>query len=432
MRMIDLIHKKRNNESLTKDEIEFIISNYVTDNIPDYQMSALAMAIFFNGMNDEEVANLTHAMAFSGETVDLSPIKGIKVDKHSSGGVGDKTSLIVLPLVASVGVPVAKMSGRGLGHTGGTLDKLEAIEGFKIELTNQEFIDNVNNIGMALVGQTANLVPADKKLYGLRDATSTVDSIPLIASSIMSKKIASGADAIVLDVKVGSGAFMKTIDEARKLGSIMVSIGKSLNRNTVAVLSNMDEPLGHEVGNANEIMEVVHVLKGQGEKKLTELSVTLASHMAVLGGKFDSYDEAYAEINKLIENGQAINKFKEFISAQGGNPELVDNLDKLPQAKNHFEIVSPKDGFVGFIDAEKIGLAAMMAGAGRKTKSDPIDHSVGITLKAKTGDKVSKGDVLAILHCNSEDNESKSLILDAYDISNEQVEGKEIVFDVIS
>lgn len=432
MRMIDLIHKKRNNESLSKDEIEFIISNYVSDNIPDYQMSALSMAIFFNGMNDDEVANLTHAMAFSGETVDLTPIKGIKVDKHSSGGVGDKTSLIVLPLVASVGVPVAKMSGRGLGHTGGTLDKLEAIEGFKIELTNKEFIDNVNNVGMALVGQTANLVPADKKLYGLRDATSTVDSIPLIASSIMSKKIASGADAIVLDVKVGSGAFMKTIEEARKLGSIMVSIGKSLNRNTVAVLSNMDEPLGHEVGNANEIMEVVQVLKGQGEKKLTELSLTLASHMAVLGGKFDSYDEAYAEMSKLIENGQAINKFKEFISAQGGNPEFVDNLDKLPQAKNHFEIVSPKDGYVGFIDAEKIGLAAMMAGAGRKTKADPIDHSVGITLKAKTGDKVAKGDVLAILHCNSEDSESKTLILDAYEISNEQIESKDIVFDVIS
>lgn len=432
MRMIDLIHKKRNNESLSKDEIEFIISNYVSDNIPDYQMSALSMAIFFNGMNDDEVANLTHAMAFSGETVDLSPIKGIKVDKHSSGGVGDKTSLIVLPLVASVGVPVAKMSGRGLGHTGGTLDKLEAIEGFKIELTNKEFIDNVNNVGMALVGQTANLVPADKKLYGLRDATSTVDSIPLIASSIMSKKIASGADAIVLDVKVGSGAFMKTIEEARKLGSIMVSIGKSLNRNTVAVLSNMDEPLGHEVGNANEIMEVVQVLKGQGEKKLTELSLTLASHMAVLGGKFDSYDEAYAEMSKLIENGQAINKFKEFISAQGGNPEFVDNLDKLPQAKNHFEIVSPEDGYVGFIDAEKIGLAAMMAGAGRKTKADPIDHSVGITLKAKTGDKVAKGDVLAILHCNSEDSESKTLILDAYEISNEQIESKDIVFDVIS
>ncbi|MCM3126498.1 pyrimidine-nucleoside phosphorylase [Paenibacillus provencensis] len=432
MRMIDLIHKKRNNESLSKDEIEFIISNYVSDNIPDYQMSALSMAIFFNGMNDDEVANLTHAMAFSGETVDLSPIKGIKVDKHSSGGVGDKTSLIVLPLVASVGVPVAKMSGRGLGHTGGTLDKLEAIEGFKIELTNKEFIDNVNNVGMALVGQTANLVPADKKLYGLRDATSTVDSIPLIASSIMSKKIASGADAIVLDVKVGSGAFMKTIEEARKLGSIMVSIGKSLNRNTVAVLSNMDEPLGHEVGNANEIMEVVQVLKGQGEKKLTELSLTLASHMAVLGGKFDSYDEAYAEMSKLIENGQAINKFKEFISAQGGNPEFVDNLDKLPQAKNHFEIVSPKDGYVGFIDAEKIGLAAMMAGAGRKTKADPIDHSVGITLKAKTGDKVAKGDILAILHCNSEDSESKTLILDAYEISNEQIESKDIVFDVIS
>lgn len=432
MRMIDLIHKKRNNEPLSKDEIEFIISNYVIDNIPDYQMSALSMAIFFNGMNDEEVANLTHAMAFSGDTVDLSPIKGVKVDKHSSGGVGDKTSLIVLPLVASVGVPVAKMSGRGLGHTGGTLDKLEAIEGFRIELTNQEFIDNVNNIGMALVGQTANLVPADKKLYGLRDATSTVDSIPLIASSIMSKKIASGADAIVLDVKVGSGAFMKTIEEARKLGSIMVSIGKSLNRNTVAVLSNMDEPLGHEVGNANEIMEVVQVLKGQGEKKLTELSVTLASHMAVLGGKFDSYDEAYAEITKLIENGTAINKFKEFISAQGGNPEFVDNLEKLPQAKNHFEIISPVDGYVSFIDAEKIGLAAMMAGAGRKTKTDPIDHSVGITLKAKTGDKVAKGDVLAILHCNSEDEESKTLILDAYDITNEQIQGKEIVFDVIS
>lgn len=432
MRMVDLIHKKRNKESLSKEEIEFIISNYANDQIPDYQMSALSMAIYFNGMNDEEVSHLTHAMAFSGDTVDLTPINGIKVDKHSSGGVGDKTSLIVLPLVASVGVPAAKMSGRGLGHTGGTLDKLEAIEGFKIELTEKQFIDNVNNIGLALVGQTANLVPADKKLYGLRDATSTVDSIPLIASSIMSKKIASGADAIVLDVKVGSGAFMKTIDEARKLGELMVSIGKNLNRNTVAVLSNMDEPLGYEVGNANEIAEVVEVLKGQGEEKLTKLCLTLASHMVVLGGKFTNYDDAYAKLTELIHSGEALDKFRELIVAQGGNPEFIEDLSKLPQPKNHFEITSPSDGYIDSIDAEKIGLAAMMAGAGRKTKEDKIDHSVGITIKKKTGSQVSKGDVIAVLHCNNEDIESRSLILEAFSISDSPVEDNNIVYDVIS
>jgi pyrimidine-nucleoside phosphorylase len=289
MRAVDIIEKKKRNKVLTKDEIDFMVQGYTKDEIPDYQMSAFLMTIYFNGMQKEEIANLTESFVNSGDRVDLSEIEGIKVDKHSTGGVGDKISLIVIPLVAETGIPVAKMSGRGLGHTGGTIDKLESIEGFKIELTNKEFIDNVNKHKMAIVGQTSNLTPADKKIYALRDVTATIDSIPLIASSIMSKKIASGADAIVLDVKVGSGAFMKTIDEAKKLAETMVNIGKSLNRDTIAVITNMDQPLGNEVGNSNEVKEAIKVLSGKGSEDETEIALSIAGNMCVLGGAFKDY-----------------------------------------------------------------------------------------------------------------------------------------------
>ncbi|QSF43576.1 pyrimidine-nucleoside phosphorylase [Paenibacillus tianjinensis] len=431
MRMVDLILKKRNGQALSKDEIEFMINNYVIGEIPDYQMSAFTMAVCFNGMDNNEVSYLTHAMAFSGDTVDLSAIRGVKVDKHSSGGVGDKTSLIVLPLVASIGVPVAKMSGRGLGHTGGTLDKLEAINGFKIELSNDDFINNVNEIGIALVGQTSNLVPADKKLYGLRDATGTVESIPLIASSIMSKKIASGADAIVLDVKVGAGAFMKNINDARELAEIMVSIGNNLNRKTVAILSNMNEPLGYEVGNANEIKEVVDVLKGKGEAKLTELCLELASNMAVLGGKYTNKAEAHQELNESISTGKALEKFKEFVLAQGGNVDFINDYKLLPQAKEHISITSENDGYISSINAEEIGIAAMLLGAGRKVKTDNIDYAVGITICKKTGEQVKKGDVIAIIHSNGQHTDSIAKTKAAFEIQTSMPTVDPIIYDVI-
>lgn len=431
MRMVDIILKKRNGQALSKTEIDFMIENYVTDKIPDYQMSAFAMAVCLNGMGNDEVSNLTHAMAYSGDTVDLSAIKGIKVDKHSSGGVGDKTSLIVLPLVASLGVPVAKMSGRGLGHTGGTLDKLESISGFKIELSNDDFINNVNRIGIALVGQTSNLVPADKKLYGLRDATGTVESIPLIASSIMSKKIASGADAIVLDVKVGAGAFMKDLSDATELAKIMVSIGNNLNRKTVAILSNMNEPLGYEVGNANEIKEVVEVLKGNGEAKLTELCLELASNMAVLGGKYEDIESAYQDIKATINDGTALNKFREFIQAQGGDTGFIEDYTLLPQASEHIEVFSDFEGYVSSVNAEEVGIAAMLLGAGRKVKTDSIDYSVGVTMCKKTGGKVKKGEVIAVIHSNGNHEESINRLKNAFTIQTTIKNVDPIIYDVI-
>ena len=338
MRMYDLIMKKRNCGILSKEVINFIVKGYVEGIIPDYQVSAFLMAVYFKGMNKEETSNLTGAFINSGDIIDLSPIKGIKVDKHSTGGVGDKISLIVIPLVASLGIPIAKMSGRGLGHTGGTIDKLESIKGFKTQMDINEFINNVNTYKMAIVGQTANLTPADKKIYALRDVTATVDSIPLIASSIMSKKIASGSDAIVLDVKVGSGAFMKNLDEAKELAQTMVDIGKTLKRKVVAVITNMDQPLGHEVGNANEVKEAIEVLKNNGAEDERVVALTIASYMAVLGGAYKDFDEAFVNLERKIESGEAIDKLKEFIRIQGGDEEIVDNPDKLPQAKYHIEI----------------------------------------------------------------------------------------------
>jgi pyrimidine-nucleoside phosphorylase len=432
MRMIDLINKKKYGGTLTKEEIDFIIQGYTKDQIPDYQISAFLMAVYFKGMDKDETANLTLSMVHSGDTVDLSDIEGIKVDKHSTGGVGDKISMIVIPLVASLGIPIAKMSGRGLGHTGGTIDKLEAIEGFKTELTREEFVRNVNTYKMAISGQSGNLTPADKKLYALRDVTATVDSIPLIASSIMSKKIASGSDAIVLDVKVGSGAFMKSVDEAIELAKTMVEIGKSLNRKTIAVVTDMSQPLGHEVGNANEIIEAIEVLRGNGAEDETQVALTIASYMAILGGAFDEFDKAYSTLQEIINSGKAIEKLKLLIQIQGGDPEIVDSIEKLPKAKYHLEVKSMSEGYVSSIDAESIGISAMLLGAGRKTKEDKIDFSAGISMKKKVGDKVITGDALCILHTNLEDiDEAKRVALGAYNIGDVQEKIKKYVYEII-
>lgn len=432
MRMVDIIHKKRFGGVLTKEEIEFAVNGYTAGEIPDYQVSSLLMAICFQGMNEQETADLTLAMINSGDQIDLSAIEGIKVDKHSTGGVGDKISLIVAPLVASVGVPVAKMSGRGLGHTGGTVDKLESIEGFKIELTKAQFIENVNKIKMALVGQSGNLAPADKKLYALRDVTGTVESIPLIASSIMSKKIASGADAIVLDVKVGKGAFMKSEEEAIKLAQAMVNIGNQLGKTTVAVITDMNQPLGYEVGNANEVKEAIEVLKGTGANDLRTIALTIASHMAVLGGIYETYEQAYPSLLKVLESGAAVKKLKAFIEAQGGNPSIVDDPSLLPQAKNTIEVKADSSGFITEIHAEAIGVSAMMLGAGRRTKEDPIDYSAGITLMKKIGDKVSAGDTLCVLHTNLDStNEAETVAKNAYTLGQNEPDKIQYVYSTV-
>lgn len=432
MRMVDLINKKKEGKVLSKDEIEFIVSGYVNGSIPDYQMTAFLMAVYFKGMNREEISNLTLSYVNSGNTVDLSGIKGIKVDKHSSGGVGDKISLIVIPLVAAVGIPVAKMSGRGLGHTGGTIDKLEAIEGFNTNLDYDTFINNVNKYKMAIAGQTANLTPADKKTYALRDVTGSVDSIPLIASSIMSKKIAAGADAIVLDVKVGSGAFMKSLDKAKELAETMVSIGKALNRKTIAIITNMNEPLGHEIGNANEVREAMEVLKGNGAEDETIVALTIAAYMALLGGAFKDFDSAYEKLKDIIKSGKAIEKFKEFIKIQGGDTEIIDKPDKLPNSKYHVEIKAKESGYIEAIKADNIGVAAMLLGAGRRTKDDKIDFAAGITVVKKYGDIVNKGDTIFILHTNMEKcTEAKNIVETSYKIGKEKPEAIKYIYEVI-
>lgn len=432
MRAVDIIEKKKHGDILTSQEIEFMVNGYTDGSIPDYQMSSFLMAIYFKGMNKEETSNLTLSFVNSGDKVDLSQIKGIKVDKHSTGGVGDKISLIVIPLVACMDVPIAKMSGRGLGHTGGTIDKLESIEGFKVEMTGKEFVDNVNKYKMAIVGQSANLTPADKKIYSLRDVTSTVDSIPLIASSIMSKKIASGADSIVLDVKVGSGAFMKSIDESRKLAKNMVEIGKSLNRNTVAVITNMNQPLGFEVGNANEIKEAIKVLQGKGSEDETVVALTIASYMCILGGAFKEFDEAYKKLNELIESGKAIEKLKKLIDIQGGDSSIVDDPSKLPNAKNHIEVKAVEAGYIGAVDAENIGISAMLLGAGRRTKEDKIDYSAGITLNKKIGDYVEVGETICLLHTNLDDyQQAYDTAFKAFFICENKPIKEDYIYDII-
>lgn len=403
MRMIDIIEKKRDGSALTKQEIEFFIEGYTNGSIPDYQMSSLLMAIFFQNMTDEERANLTMAMVNSGETIDLSAIEGVKVDKHSTGGVGDTTTLVLGPLVAACGVPVAKMSGRGLGHTGGTIDKLEAIEGFHVELTSEQFVKQVNELKVAVIGQSGNLTPADKKLYALRDVTGTVNSIPLIASSIMSKKIAAGAGAIVLDVKTGDGAFMKTTEDARALATAMVRIGNNVGRKTMAIISDMSQPLGRAIGNSLEIVEAIDTLKGNGPDDLTELCLTLGSQMVVVGEKAETLEEAREMLLDVIEDGSALEIFKQFIKWQGGNEKIVDDVSLLPQAAFKFEVPASEDGFITFMEADEIGTAAMLLGAGRATKESEIDLAVGIILNKKVGDAVSKGDSLATIYSNRED-----------------------------
>ncbi|MCA0990859.1 pyrimidine-nucleoside phosphorylase [Pseudalkalibacillus hwajinpoensis] len=433
MRMVDVIQKKRNGKELTKEEINFFIDGYTKGDIPDYQASALMMAIYFNGMKSNETAMLTQAMVDSGETIDLSAIKGHKVDKHSTGGVGDKTTFIVGPLVASVGVPVAKMSGRGLGHTGGTLDKLESIKGFHIEMTKEEFVNNVNTHKLSVAGQTGNLAPADKKLYALRDVTATVDSIPLIAGSIMSKKLASGADGIVLDVKTGSGAFMKKLEDSEALAREMVNIGNNLGRNTVAVISDMSQPLGFEVGNANEVREACQVLQGENIEDLRLLSLELASHMTVIAGAFDDFDTAYKTLEENLQNGKAFESFRTLVQAQGGDVSVIDDLSRLPQAKHDIEVTAQQDGYVTEIDAESVGVAAMYLGAGRATKDDQINHGVGITLKKKVGDKVEKGEALVVLHSDEEDvQNSINKINEAYTVSKQATEKPQLIYKVIN
>ncbi|VEH82733.1 pyrimidine-nucleoside phosphorylase [Bacillus licheniformis] len=387
---------------MTTEEIQFFIKGYTDGSIPDYQASALAMAIYFQDMTDRERADLTMAMVNSGETIDLSAIEGIKVDKHSTGGVGDTTTLVLAPLVAALDVPVAKMSGRGLGHTGGTIDKLEAIKGFHVELSKDEFIELVNRDKVAVIGQSGNLTPADKKLYALRDVTGTVNSIPLIASSIMSKKIAAGADAIVLDVKTGAGAFMKTDEDAVNLAKAMVRIGNNVGRQTMAVISDMSQPLGFAIGNALEVKEAIDTLKGEGPEDLTELVLTLGSQMVVLAKKAETLDEAREKLIDVMKNGKALQKFKDFLQNQGGDSSVADNPEKLPQAAYKIDVPAKEAGVVSEIVADQIGVAAMLLGAGRATKEDKIDLAVGIMLRKKVGDAVEKGEPLVTLYANRE------------------------------
>lgn len=432
MRMYDIIHKKRNGGELSEEEIRFFIEGYTDESIPDYQAAALCMAIYFRGMTPKETSILTLAMAESGDQIDLGGIEGFTVDKHSTGGVGDKTSLIVVPIVASCGGKVAKMSGRGLGHTGGTVDKLESIPGFRTELNPDDFIKQVNGIGLCIVGQTGELAPADKKLYALRDVTATVESIPLIASSIMSKKLAAGSKGIVLDVKTGSGAFMKTVEESENLAKEMVAIGKSAGRSVTAVITNMDIPLGDSVGNSLEVIEAIKTLKGEGESDLTEVCLTLAAQMlSMVTGEDEK--TCYSMAKGAIDNGLAINKLREMISAQGGNANVVDDYSLFKQPKYTAEIFSECDGYIEHTDAEKIGIASVILGAGREKKGDPIDPSAGIVLKKKTGDYVKKGEPLAVFYTDDEGKieGAKQEFLDAFTFGDERTQPQKLIYKII-
>ena len=432
MRMYDIIHKKRNGGELSEEEIRFFIEGYTDESIPDYQAAALCMAVYFRGMTPKETSILTLAMAESGDQIDLGGIEGFTVDKHSTGGVGDKTSLIVVPIVASCGGKVAKMSGRGLGHTGGTVDKLESIPGFRTDLNPDDFIKQVNGIGLCIVGQTGELAPADKKLYALRDVTATVESIPLIASSIMSKKLAAGSKGIVLDVKTGSGAFMKTVEESENLAKEMVAIGKSAGRSVTAVITNMDIPLGDSVGNSLEVIEAIKTLKGEGESDLTEVCLTLAAQMlSMVTGEDEK--TCYSMAKGAIDNGSAINKLREMISAQGGNANVVDDYSLFKQPKYTAEIFSECDGYIEHTDAEKIGIASVILGAGREKKGDPIDPSAGIVLKKKTGDYVKKGEPLAVFYTDDEGKieGAKQEFFDAFTFGDERTQPQKLIYKII-
>lgn len=445
MNTYDLIMKKRNGGILDKDEITYLVEGFTKGDIPDYQMSAFLMAVYFQGMNDEETTNLTMAMADSGDRLDLSGINGTKVDKHSTGGVGDKTSLIVGPILASLGVPVAKMSGRGLGHTGGTIDKLEGIPGFQTSITEEAFIKQVNEVGLAIVGQTANLAPADKKIYALRDVTATVDNISLIAASIMSKKLAAGADGIVLDVKTGSGAFMKTLNDSEKLAAAMCRIGQMAGRKTVAVITDMNEPLGNYVGNVLEVLEAVECLKGKGEVRLMEVCRILAANMLVVSGKAASIEDADEMVEEVINNGKAYEKMKEFVSAQGGDVTYLDNPEKFPKTSiektitcdevfaANLETSALSEGYLATCNNQDIGMASMLLGGGRRTKEDIIDLSVGIKLYKHIGDLLKKDEPFAVLYANDEKklNEAYYRFINAYTVSETLIEKKPVIYKTI-
>jgi pyrimidine-nucleoside phosphorylase len=433
MRTVDLIQRKRGGDELSPAEMEFLINGYTNGDIPDYQMSAFLMAVYFKGMTDREVSRLTECMLHSGDTVDLSNIPGVKVDKHSTGGVGDKTSFIVAPLAAAAGVVVPMMSGRALGHTGGTLDKLESIPGFRTDLTAEEFEKQLAELGLCFIGQTERLVPADRKLYALRDVTATVESIPLISSSIMSKKLAEGIDALVLDVKVGSGAFMKTQVEARRLAAMMVGIGRRMDKKVQALLTDMNQPLGYAIGNALEIMEASQTLQNAGPADLTKLSLELAARMIFLGKQAATLEEARMLAEKHLVDGSAYRKFKQVVAAQGGNPQALDKFELLPNATGMREITSPRAGYVSSIDAQDIGASSNMIGAGRDKKEDSIDPAVGIILEVKMGEKVDAGSVLCRLYYTKEDRveEAAEMVEDAFHISSQKPDERELILEVV-
>lgn len=433
MRMYDLIMKKRNGMSLSREEIEYMIQEYTAERIPDYQMSAMMMAIYFQGMSEEETLYLTMAMAHSGEMLDLSAIQGVKVDKHSTGGVGDKTSLALTPMVAACGVKIAKMSGRGLGHTGGTIDKLESFEGFSTEIPTETFLHNVNEIGIAIMGQTKDLAPADKKLYALRDVTATVDNMSLIASSIMSKKLAAGADAIVLDVKTGSGAFMKKQEDSFALAREMVQLGKNAGRNTIAVVSDMDQPLGCAVGNALEVKEAIATLQGEGPADFTELCMTLGSLMLLAGERAATQEEAHKMLQQVMEDGSALKKLAEFVAAQGGNPEMVYHPEMLPKACLQEMLCAPVEGYIQKIVCDEVGICSLILGGGRETKESVIDLSVGIILKKKVGDYVKCGEPIAEIHANDKDKLRQCMerLQQAYTIGEQKPEKRNVIFGIV-
>ena len=433
MRLYDIISKKRDKKELSKEEIEFFIEKYTNGEIPDYQASALLMAIYLNGFTTEETANLTMAMVNSGDVVDLSMIDGVKLDKHSTGGVGDKTSLILVPMVAAAGGKVAKLSGRGLGHTGGTLDKLESIPGFNISVKEDKFKDMVKNAGLVIAGQTQNLVPADKKIYALRDVTATVDSIPLIAASIMSKKIASGADAIVLDVKYGEGAFMKTAEDAEKLATAMVNIGKSVGRNTSAAITLNGEPLGYAIGNALELKEVIEILKGEGPDDLRELCLQLGAQMLMLGNIETDVEKGRAKLEGILKDGSALAKLRQLVVLQDGDPSVIDNSELFEIAPLTHKVKATKEGYVYELNAESVGVSSLLTGAGRHTKDDELDYGAGIILEKKIGDYVKVGDVLATLYSSEEDKFEKAEeeLQSAYAIKAEKPEKASIIHKII-
>ena len=434
MRMYDLIEKKKHGECLTKEEIDFLVEGYTKGEIPDYQMSALLMAIYFMGMDDVEMTDLTMAMANSGDMMDLSSIEGIKSDKHSTGGVGDKTTLIVAPIVAACGIKVAKMSGRGLGHTGGTIDKLEAIPGFQTTLSKEAFIENINKIGLSVIGQSGNITPADKKIYALRDVTATVDSIPLIASSIMSKKLAAGSDNILLDVKTGSGAFMTTLEGSKQLAEKMVAIGNNAGRRTAALITNMDVPLGFAIGNSLEVIEAIDTLKGKGPEDLAVVCIELAAAMLYLSNKAGSIEEGRNIAQSVIDDGSALDKLRQMIEAQNGNGKVIEDYDIFKKPLYSFDVISENKGYVCSINSCDFGKASTVLGAGRNTKDEEIDPSAGIIMKKKIGDYVNSGDILATMYSDKIESfeVAKTIILNSYGFSEDKVENIQLIIDFVS